>query len=63
VILGFIGIKLIIEALHGSQIETLGPIPLPEIGIVASLAVILGTLAITTVASLAKTRLDAGRSA
>jgi TerC family integral membrane protein len=63
VILGFIGIKLLIEALHGSGIEALGPVPLPDIGIVVSLAFILGTLAITTVASLTKTRLDHRRSA
>ena len=54
--------KLLIEALHGSRIESLGPVPLPEIGIVVSLAFILGTLALTTVASLAKTRLDTRRS-
>jgi TerC family integral membrane protein len=63
VVLGFIGLKLIIEALHGSHIESLGPVPLPEIGIVVSLAVILGTLVITTVASLAKTRWDRRRAA
>ena len=62
VVLGFIGVKLIIEALHGSHIESLGPVPLPEIGIVGSLAFILGTLVITTVASLGKARLDSRRS-
>jgi TerC family integral membrane protein len=62
-VLGFIGVKLFIEALHGSNVESLGPVPLPEIGIVVSLAVILGTLVITTVASLVKTRLDARRAA
>jgi TerC family integral membrane protein len=49
VILGFIGIKLIIEALHGSGFTTI-----PEIGIVASLAFIVVTLAVTAIASLAK---------
>jgi tellurite resistance protein TerC len=63
VILGFIGIKLIIEALHGSRIDAIGPLPLPDIGIVVSLAFILGTLVITTAASLGKTRLDRRRSA
>jgi tellurite resistance protein TerC len=63
VVLGFIGIKLVMEALHGSHIDTLGPVPLPEIGIVASLAFILGTLLVTTLASLAKTRLDLRGSA
>ena len=63
VVLGFIGIKLVIEALHGSHIATLGPVPLPEIGIVASLTFILGTLLVTTLASLAKTRRDLRASA
>ena len=61
-ILGFIGIKLVIEALHGSHIDHLGAIPLPEIGIATSLLFILATLTITVGASLAKTRLDARRS-
>jgi len=58
VILGFIGVKLIIEALHGSQIDHVGAVPLPEIGIGTSLAFIVGILAITTVTSLAKSRWD-----
>jgi tellurite resistance protein TerC len=62
VILAFIGVKLVIEALHGSHIDEIGSIPLPEIGIVTSLAFILVTLAVTVGASLAKTRLDARRS-
>jgi TerC family integral membrane protein len=62
VILGFIGVKLVIEALHGSHIDHLGSIPLPEIGIATSLLFILATLAITVGASLAKTRMDARRS-
>jgi TerC family integral membrane protein len=62
VILAFIGVKLVIEALHGSHIDEIGSIPLPEIGIVTSLAFILATLAITVAASLAKTRLDARRA-
>ena len=44
VILGFIGVKLVIEALHGSHIDHLGAIPLPEIGIATSLLFILATL-------------------
>jgi tellurite resistance protein TerC len=62
VILGFIGVKLVIEALHGSHIDHLGAIPLPEIGIATSLVFILATLTITVGASLVKTRLDARRS-
>jgi membrane-bound serine protease (ClpP class) len=61
-ILAFIGFKLLIEALHGSHVDHLGPFHLPEIGIAASLAFILVTLAVTTVASLVKTRLDARRA-
>jgi tellurite resistance protein TerC len=62
VILGFIGVKLIIEALHGSHVDAVGPVHLPQIGIVTSLSFILATLLVTTVASLAKTRLDLRRS-
>jgi tellurite resistance protein TerC len=53
VILGFIGVKLILEALHGQ-----GFLWAPEIGIVMSLAVIVTVLAITTVLSLLKVRRD-----
>jgi tellurite resistance protein TerC len=62
VVLGFIGIKLILEALRenelpfingGEHIEAI-----PEIPIWLSLAIILGTLAVTTVASLIKVRRD-----
>jgi len=59
VILAFIGFKLLIEALHGSHVDALGPVHLPEIGIAASLAFILVTLVVTTAASLVKTRLAA----
>ena len=62
VILGFIGIKLIIEALHGSHIDDLGPVHLPHVGILTSLLFILGVLLVTTVASLAKTRWDVRRA-
>jgi tellurite resistance protein TerC len=60
-ILAFIGVKLVIEALHGSHVESLGPVPLPEIGTAASLGVIVGALAVTGVASLLKDRLDRRR--
>jgi tellurite resistance protein TerC len=58
VILAFIGVKLLIEALHGSHVDTIGPIPLPHIGIVTSLCFILGVLLVTVVASLSKQRRD-----
>lgn len=63
VILGFIGIKLIIEALHGSHLDEFGSFHLPEIGIVTSLLFIIATLAITTVISLMKTNRDVRRAA
>jgi tellurite resistance protein TerC len=63
VILAFIGFKLLIEALHGSHVDAIGPVHLPEIGIAASLAFILVTLVVTTAASLVKTRLAARGSA
>ena len=48
-ILGFIGIKLIIEALHGSGFTTI-----PEVGILPSLGFIVATLAVTAIASLTR---------
>ena len=54
VILGFIGAKLVIEALEGSHVEHVGSVPLPHIGILFSLCFIAATLAVTTVASLAR---------
>jgi TerC family integral membrane protein len=56
VILGFIGVKLVIEAFEGSHIDHLGPLGLPHIGILVSLGFILATLTVTTLASLARTR-------
>ncbi len=62
VILAFIGVKLIIEALHGSHIDDIGAIHLPHIGIVTSLGFIAGTLLVTTAASLIKTGWDRRRT-
>jgi tellurite resistance protein TerC len=53
VILGFIGVKLILEALHGQGVSWA-----PEIGIVTSLTVIVVVLGITTALSLLKVRRD-----
>ena len=61
VILAFIGVKLIIEALHGSHIDDIGAIHLPHIGIATSLGFIAGTLLVTTVASLVKSGYDRRR--
>ena len=52
VILGFIGVKLIIEALHGGDIHKIFGVEIPEISTQFSLLVIIGTLLITTIASL-----------
>jgi len=55
VILSFIGVKLVLHALHENELPFLNggqPIPVPEIGIGLSLSVIVGVLAITTIASL-----------
>jgi tellurite resistance protein TerC len=61
VVLAFIGVKLVLEALHENELPFLNggdPVPVPEVGIAVSLGVIVGVLAITTVASLIKTRRD-----
>jgi tellurite resistance protein TerC len=63
VILAFIGVKLIIEALHGSHIDDIGAIHLPHIGILTSLGFIVGTLFVTTVVSLVKSSYDNRRAA
>jgi tellurite resistance protein TerC len=59
IILAFIGVKLVLEALHSNELPFINggqPVPVPEISIVMSLSVIIGVLAITTVASLIKVR-------
>jgi len=65
VVLGFIGVKLILEALHKNNLPFInGGEPVswaPEVPIWLSLSVIVVTLAITTVASLLKTRRDRRR--
>ena len=53
VVLGFIGVKLILEALHHSGVQWA-----PEIPIWLSLLVNLGTLGIATAASLVKSSRD-----
>ncbi len=63
VILGFIGVKLIVEALHHSHLDHVGNFHLPEIGIVTSLLFIVVTLTVTTVLSLVKTNRDLKRAA
>ncbi|WP_426595639.1 TerC family protein [Cellulomonas sp. McL0617] len=62
VILGFIGVKLVLHALHVNELPFInGGEPVswaPEIPIWVSLTFILGTLAVATIASLVKTRDD-----
>ncbi|MEW1904011.1 TerC family protein [Streptomyces sp. NPDC086147] len=57
VILGFIGVKLVLHALHESGVHV------PEISIPVSLAVICGVLIITTVTSLIASKRQAEREA
>jgi tellurite resistance protein TerC len=63
VILGFIGAKLVIHALHTNELPFVNGgehiTLIPEIPTWLSLVVILATLVVTTVASLAKNRRDA----
>jgi tellurite resistance protein TerC len=60
VILGFIGAKLVIHALHTNELPFVNGgehvTAIPEISTPVSLAVILGTLVVTTAASLARRR-------
>ena len=54
-ILAFIGVKLILHALHENNLEFINdgePIPVPEVSTGLSLTVILGLLVVTVVASL-----------
>jgi tellurite resistance protein TerC len=60
-ILAFIGIKLVSEALHGSGVDNLGPLAVPQVSATVSLMVIAGLLAVTIVASLAASRRRAGQ--
>ncbi|MGY1638292.1 TerC family protein [Geodermatophilus sp. SYSU D00742] len=67
VILGFIGVKLVIHALHENELPFINGgehvTAVPEIPTWLSLTVILLTLVVTTVASLARNRRDRARSA
>ena len=55
VILGFIGIKLVLEAIHGGGTHNILGIHVPEISTQFSLAIIVTTLLVTIIASLART--------
>ncbi|MFV8048930.1 TerC family protein [Mycobacterium sp. 48b] len=63
-ILAFIGVKLVLHALHENELPFINggePVHVPEIPTLASLGVIIVTLAVTTVASLYKTRVRDAR--
>jgi tellurite resistance protein TerC len=56
VILGFIGVKILSEALRGSGVDRIGPLPVPPVGTGLSLIVIAGVLVIITATSLVGSR-------
>jgi len=57
-ILAFIGVKMIFEALHGVGIDNVASVQIPEISLEFSLGTIITILMVTTVASLTATRND-----
>ena len=66
VLLAFIGVKLLLHALHENELPFVNGgdhVPVPEVPILLSLGVIVLILAVTTVLSLAKSRRDAAASA
>lgn len=61
-ILAFIGVKLILHALHENELPFINggnPVPVPDISTWMSLGVIVASMAIATIASLVKMRRDA----
>lgn len=65
VLLAFIGVKLILHALHENHLPFINggePVPVPEVSIGVSLGAIVTILAVTTVASLVKSARDARRA-
>jgi tellurite resistance protein TerC len=54
IVLGFIGIKLILEALHGVGVHEIGPVKVPEISLAVSLGVIIASLGVTSLISLTR---------
>jgi TerC family integral membrane protein len=56
VILGFIGVKIISEALRESGVDSIGPLPVPRIDTWLSLAIIAGVLATIAATSLRRSR-------
>jgi tellurite resistance protein TerC len=62
VVLAFIGVKLIGEALRDSGLTRLGPVPVPQVGPWLSLAIIAGVLGVTALAGVLASRRQARRS-
>lgn len=61
-ILAFIGVKLILHALHENELPFINggnPVPVPDISTWMSLGVIVASMAVATIASLVKMRRDA----
>ena len=58
IILAFIGIKMIFEALHGIEVHAFFGLHIPEVSLEFSLGTIITILIVTTVASLTATRKD-----
>lgn len=56
VVLGFIGIKMIFEALHEIDVHEIAGVHVPTVSIEASLLTIIGILVVTAVTSLSVTR-------
>lgn len=56
VILGFIGMKMIFEALHEIDVNQIAGVHVPQVSIEASLLIIIGILLVTAVTSLSATR-------
>ena len=56
IILAFIGVKLLLEAMHSQGWHSVGTIELPHISLIFSLGMIIGTLGLTSIFSLYKTR-------
>jgi len=50
-VLGFIGVKLVLEGLRGSHVDHLGALAVPEVGILPSLAFIVAVLGVAAVLS------------
>ncbi|EPD69862.1 TerC family integral membrane protein [Corynebacterium pyruviciproducens ATCC BAA-1742] len=65
-ILAFIGVKLVLHALHENKLPFINGgegVEVPEIGNITSLFVIVGVLAVTAIASIIKTKRDEAQGA